>query len=67
LAVIFSIALRLRATLFLLSTIIIGIILVILLVVIFLLFLLLRKRIRLGDLSEIRQLSLLSSNDPLLG
>jgi len=67
LGVIFSITLGLRTTLFLLSTIIIGIVFIILLIVIILLFLLLRKRIWLGDLSEIGQLSLLGSNDPLLG
>lgn len=67
LAVVFSIALGLRATLFLMATFIIGIVFVIIVIVFLLLFLLLRKRIRVGNLSEIRQLSLLGSNYSLLG
>lgn len=49
------------------ATFIIGIVFVIIVIVFLLLFLLLRKRIRVGNLSEIRQLSLLGSNYSLLG
>ena len=49
------------------ATFIIGVVLVIIVIVILLLLLLLGKRIRVGDLSEIRQLSLLGSNYSLLG